>query len=88
MGINRPDVRAILHWGMPQSLEQYFQVWMLHARVCSRLVHTPNITTVNPYCFRRLVLTPNIITVNPYRFRKLAEPVATAAPHNVCCLSI
>jgi hypothetical protein len=26
MGINRPDVRAILHWGWPQSLEQYFQV--------------------------------------------------------------
>jgi hypothetical protein len=47
MGINRPDVRAILHWGWPQSLEQYFQVILYmhnmhacaisHARICRRL---------------------------------------------------
>jgi superfamily II DNA helicase RecQ len=43
MGINRPDVRAILHWGWPQSLEQYFQV-ILHAqRARARILTCANV---------------------------------------------
>jgi superfamily II DNA helicase RecQ len=38
MGINRPDVRAILHWGWPQSLEQYFQVLPHAQRACARIL--------------------------------------------------
>ena len=38
MGINRPDVRAILHWGWPQSLEQYFQVIPHAQRAYARIL--------------------------------------------------